>query len=445
MVTKAPPTGKLARTSISGLALAHAGIVRLGHQARQVTRTEAEKATAQTEYETELGRILFRALNQLRGTALKLSQLLSMEAGFLPEGVRRELAKGCYQVTPLNRALVHKVFRHEFTQTPEQLFAHFDAHAFAAASLGQVHCAQLADGTQVAVKIQYPGIAACIHSDIRMLRGLLQTLSLGATVMPSEEVIAKVLHEVEHKLKEELDYQHEAQQLNWFYQQVRLAQIVIPRPITSHSSMRILTMQKLEGLHLDAWLATEPPQEDRNHYGQLLFDWFWHSVCDLQRLHADPHPGNFLMMAEGQLGILDFGCTRSLSKEFCAAMAQAWHALLKLKLGASAEQYALVHAAYRTLGLIDPDMSLGELEEQLIPVVAIFIDWQLEPYVQAHFDFRHKSAHPTPQANERKHLVKIGTAFDTDILYFDRAYLGLMHMLKKIGATVNTQNPWTTS
>lgn len=438
-MSKAPATSKFKRSAISGLALAHAGITHIGHRARQLTRDDDDKVTARNLHEEELGRILFRALNQLKGTALKISQLLSMEADFLPAGIRRELAKGCYQVTPLNRALVHKVFTREFGLAPEELFAHFEPHSFAAASLGQVHRASLADGTQVAVKVQYPGIASSIGSDIRMLQGILQTLALGSDLMPRKELIDRMMQEIESKLAEELDYEHEAEQLRWFGAHVALPGIVIPQVLANQSSRRVLSMQHLDGLHLEAWLATNPTQAQRDHFGQLLYDWFWHSVRQLGRLHADPHPGNFLFMSDGQLGVLDFGCTKTISPEFCQAMAQAWSALLDLP---SEDNYAQVRAAYLDLGVISAELSLAEFVQTLIPAITPLINWQLQAFRSASFDFSQKSAYPSPERSNSKTMMNIAAGFHEDLPYFDRAFLGLMHMLKKLGATVQTGNPW---
>ncbi|MDE2431121.1 MAG: AarF/ABC1/UbiB kinase family protein, partial [Burkholderiales bacterium] len=434
--TSAPPSGKFRRTAIGSLALAQAGIAHLGHQARQLTRSGEAQQEARDAHETELGRILFRALNQLKGTALKLSQLLSMDADFLPEGMRRELAQACHQVTPLNRAHVHKVFRQEFAQAPEQMYAEFAAEAFAAASLGQVHNARLQDGTALAVKIQYPGIAASIGSDIRMLRGILHTLSLGSDLVPRPAVIDRVMQELEKQLTEEMDYEHEAAQLRWFRQRVDLPGIVIPDVIASHSGRRVLSMQRLDGQHLDDWLAGAPTQAQRDHFGQSLFDWFWYSLTQLGCLHADTHQGNFLFMEDGRLGVLDFGCTKTISPQFSAAMAQAWSELM---LPASARQYDRVRLAYVSLGLISPELDLRTLEQQLMPAAMPLIDWQLEAYRYAHngrFDFRRKSMYPAPDASDSKVLMQIAAGVHEDILYFDRTYFGLMHMLKKIGANV---------
>ena len=172
-----------------------------------------------------MGRILFAALNQLKGTALKASQLLSMELGFLPEGIRRELAKAHYQVTPLNRALVIKLLRQEFGAGPDRLFQTFEPQAFAAASLGQVHAATLADGQAVAVKLQYPGMATSIGSDLALLRTLLSAISLRSHTLPKADIVAPVMADIEHKLAEELDYLNEAEQLVWFGQHLAQARL----------------------------------------------------------------------------------------------------------------------------------------------------------------------------------------------------------------------------
>ncbi len=135
--TRAPRTSRLTRSAIASVAVARAGVAHLSHKTQGLARSEAEQECARTAHEARLGRILFSALNQLKGTALKASQLLSMELGFLPDAMRAELARAHYQVTPLNRALVIQLLRQEFKQSPQELFGQFEPHAFAAASLGQ--------------------------------------------------------------------------------------------------------------------------------------------------------------------------------------------------------------------------------------------------------------------------------------------------------------------
>ncbi|MBC3935058.1 AarF/ABC1/UbiB kinase family protein [Undibacterium sp. CY7W] len=438
-MSKAPPESKLGRSALTGLALAHAGASRLGHKARHWMRKDTDKAAAQDAHEAELGRILFRTLNQLKGSALKISQMLSLDSDFLPPGVRRELAKGCHQVTPLNRALIHKVFQREFGKAPEQLYAQFEPLSFAAASLGQVHHARTHEGQMLAVKVQYPGIAATVTSDIRMLRTMLTTLGLGNDIMPRKDVVDSFVGEMEIKLMEELDYLHEAAQLNWFRQHCKLPGIAIPRTMPTLSSARVLSMEQLDGLHLDAWLASNPDQAQRDHFGQLLFDWFWYCVCELGYLHADPHPGNFMFMPDGRLAVLDFGCTKAMSPEFCSAMADSWRALL---LDNETERNRALRLAYVDLHLLSPDLSQDRFDHEVLPVLQAVQDWKIQCFRTERFDFTHQSPYPVSLDQRNNQVLAQVEGYHPDMPYFDRAYLGLIHMLKSLGAVVNTGMPW---
>ncbi len=437
-----PPSSALKRSAITGIALAHAGVSRLGHKAKQTLRSPEQQVLAQDEHDAELGRILFKALNQLKGCALKVSQMLSMEAEFLPPAVRRELAQACYQVTPLNRALVLKQFQQEFNSLPQELYAHFQSSAFAAASLGQVHKARSKAGQELAVKIQYPGIASAIKSDMRLLRQILRAYGLGKHNLPSPEVIDRVLDEISAKLEEELDYEHEAQQLDWFHQavasQALATHIAIPQVVHAHSSKRILSMEMLPGMHLDAWLASAPTQEERDHFGQVLFDWFWLSLHQLQRLHADPHPGNFVFMPDRRLGVLDFGCTQTISADFPARVTRHWAALMMDDQDEA--KVAAMRDSYLELGFFPPELSVQEFKDNILPSLAPLHQWKIEAFQNSHFDFRNKSPYPVhPDTKQHKQLHAWFVGYHPDLPYFDRAYLGLMHMLKKIGARVHTK------
>jgi predicted unusual protein kinase regulating ubiquinone biosynthesis (AarF/ABC1/UbiB family) len=435
----APPTSKIVRSAIGGAALAHVGLARIGHQARKLTRSSAEETAAQQAYEAEVGRLLFDALNRLKGTALKVSQLLSTHADFLPAGIRDGLAKGCHQVTPLNRAMVYKLFRSEFGKTPEQLFDTFEAEAFAAASLGQVHRATLADGRKVAVKVQYPGIGASIKSDLAMLSGIIKTLGGSLLRLPPKELVARMMADMESKLDEELDYEHESAQLAWFHHHVPDERYVVPQPLPGHSSRRVLTMDMLDGLHLDAWLATGPDQTSRNHFGQLLFDWFMYSVHELGRVNADPHAGNFLFMPDGRLGLLDFGCTRSIDPAFPALLQGAWNAMLNRPQGGPQISARL---AYIELQLIRPTLSQDDFDTKIMPVVAPMVDWQLAPFRALRFDFATWPAMPVASVGKTGTMAELMTGMHPDLPYFDRAFMGTMQLLKKIGAVVATDNRW---
>lgn len=432
-----PRTGRLSRGAIASMAVARAGLAHLGHKAQSLTRGEAQQAQARATHEAELGRILFAALNQLKGTALKASQLMSMELGFLPEGMRQELARAHYQVTPLNRAVVIKVLRQEMGSDPHTLFQHFEPQAFAAASLGQVHAATLANGDAVAVKLQYPGMAASIGSDMRMLRSLLQSLGGHSEALPKASIIDRVMADIELTLAEELNYLHEAQALQWFAEHLTLPGLVIPQPVMDRTTKRMLTMQRLQGQHVNEWLQTQPSQAQRDHYGQLLFDTFLHCAFVLQRLQADPHPGNYLFMPDGQLGLLDFGCTRVLDPGFCAAVSTVWSALLHSPLDSASLQQAYVN-----MGLISPSLAADDFSNRLLPALADMQSWQRLPFMVAVYDFTHHPAYPGSNPEHKRVAVQFLQAVPPDMPYFDRAYLGLTQMLRTLGARVRTTNPW---
>jgi predicted unusual protein kinase regulating ubiquinone biosynthesis (AarF/ABC1/UbiB family) len=433
---KAPRTGKLARSAIVGVAVARAGVAQLTHSTRQRLQATDNTHLKQQAHDETLGRIAFQALNQLKGVALKASQLLSMDIGLLPETMRQQLARAHYQATPLNRALVLKLLRQEFGQSPDDLFAHFEPHAFAAASLGQVHAATLHTGEAVAVKLQYPGMAATMQSDMQLLRVLLTTLGKHAEAMPSPQVLERTLDDISNTLAQELDYVQEAKQLQWFAQHLPNHLLVVPQPVPNLSTARVLTMHKLGGLHLEAWLATHPSQAERDHFGQLLFDLFLHSCFSLRHLQTDPHPGNFLFMPGGQLGLLDFGCTRTLDTAFCSGLSRAWCAVL-----CSPKDEAALQAAYTQLGLIDPAMTEAVFHNELLPALQAMQDWQCLPFRSSVYDFGQLPMPPHPGAQHRQ-VVQHLQSVPPDLPYFDRAHLGLVQMLRVMGARVRTHNTW---
>lgn len=436
MTSARPPrTGPLARGTITGITAARLGLAQLGQRMRPAGADEAAQADAQARHEAAMGRILFQAMGQLRGTALKVSQILSMDTSFLPEGVRRELARACHQATPLNRALVGRVFRQSFGQEPEALFTHFEPRAFAAASLGQVHRAELPGHGPVAVKVQYPGIASTIASDMRLLRTSLRALARSDLPLPGDAVLERVVQEIESTLLREVDYLHEARQLQWFAEHAALPGIVIPQPIASHTRAQVLTQQYLAGLHLADWLRTEPTQAARNQAGQWLWDWFMHCTFELGHMHADLHPGNFIFLPDGRLGVLDFGCTRELSPEFRSGVLRAWRALLQ---PASPTHALGVLQAYQGLGLVDASLDVTTFTDELVPALSIMQAWQTEPFTQAVFDFARKTRPPAPVAAQQKVLSRHLAAVPPELPSFERAWLGLMHLLTEMGAQVHT-------
>jgi len=441
-------TQKISSSKFTRAAITGATAVKIGAKiAQQKSKRLLQRGVKSTEQEAadqladeqQIGKLLFSALGQLRGTALKVSQLLSMEADLLPEGIRQELAKSCYKVTPLNRAHVNKVFMQEFQRGPKHVFDQFSAKAFAAASLGQVHSGLTADNEKVAVKIQYPGIAASIKSDMQMLRAVMHTLSATTKLLPEKSVITALMDVIEQQLYKEVDYQLEAENGRWFARHLSSEKIVIPEVLEQYSSTKILTTRLLQGLHLQEWMLTNPSQQQRNLYGQIIFDSFMHSAFELHKLHADPHPGNYLFMANDQLGLLDFGCVRTFSKEFCSnicslmsvfvAHTKAWDTQSVLK-------------AYQRQGILSADLQLDEFNSELLPLLDPLINWVIEPFKEPFFDFSQRSSYPKMGLASAKVSAKYLNAIPKDQIYFDRSLFGMMQILKQLGAVVNTSNQW---
>ncbi|MCJ8339571.1 MAG: AarF/ABC1/UbiB kinase family protein [Pseudomonadales bacterium] len=441
-------TQKISSSKIKRAAITGATAVKIGAKIAQQKgkrllqrggRSAEQMAAQQLADEQQIGKLLFSALGQLRGTALKVSQLLSMEADLLPEGIRQELAKSCYQVTPLNRAHVNKVFMQEFQQGPNDIFQQFSAKAFAAASLGQVHSGITPADEQVAIKIQYPGIGASIKSDMQMLRAVLHTLSLTTKLLPEKSVVTAVMDVIEQQLYKELDYQLEAENGRWFAQHLSSEKIVIPQVLEQYSSTKILTTSLLQGLHLQEWLLTNPSQQQRNFYGQIIFDSFMHSAFELHKLHADPHPGNYLFMDNNQLGLLDFGCVRTFSKEFCSNISSLMSTFVA---HSKAWDTHSVLQAYQTQGILSAQLQLDEFNQELLPLLDPVINWVIEPFKEQQFDFSQRSSYPKMDLASAKVSAKYLNAIPKDQIYFDRSLFGMMQILKQLGAVVNTSNQW---
>jgi len=422
------PTAKLKRTAIAGITTARIGLKHMTHLGKKSFSRVDKNSQADVRHENEVGRILINALMQLRGTALKAAQMMSMELDMLPEGVRVELAKACSQVTPLNRAHIRKVFLDEFEQAPENVFRQFDSIAFAAASLGQVHKAAMDDQRPLAVKIQYPGIGASIQSDVQLVRAIMKSLSVSTSFLPRNDIINRVLDDVQNQLEKEIDYQLEADNTRWFAQHLKLPNIHVPAVYTQFSGSKVLTTEFVSGVHIDQWLKNRPSEAQRNRYGQLLFDLFCHQLHDLKVLHADPHPGNFIFCDDGRIALIDYGCVHRLHEDFPKTIA-------RLFTSKSLDLYQ----AYIDLGLIRKSLSFEAFETEFLPVIGHIQKWMAAPFQQAEFDFSLMGPMPSTQLSTMKMAAKHVNSMQQDQMYFDRCFFGLLSSLRKLGAKIGTE------
>ncbi|MBU0485702.1 MAG: AarF/ABC1/UbiB kinase family protein [Proteobacteria bacterium] len=311
---------------------------------------------------------LLATMGYMRGAVMKLGQILANLPDVVPDEFAEILGALHFEAPPMHYSMIREVFVAEMGREPEEIFASFDKKAFAAASLGQVHKARLKTGEEVAVKIQYPHIARTIQADMRNLRFLLAPMRLSADWGSMTEYLV----EIERVLTIEADYEQEAafcRQAGKLFE--RAEGFVIPEIYDQYSSRRILTMEFIPGCHLQEFLAGNPSEELRNNYS-LLISRFWARLFySAKQIVADPHPGNFIFMADGRLGFIDFGCTRATSVEEQEMLAQLEIAFLE-KDPAKIDQVIANACLYH-----DPSrMSLVQLQ-----VIREVITWQFGPIV----------------------------------------------------------------
>ncbi|MBW3540789.1 MAG: AarF/ABC1/UbiB kinase family protein [Planctomycetes bacterium] len=255
---------------------------------------------------------LLETMGYLRGAIMKVGQTLANFPDFLPEEFVATLERLHFLAPPMHFALVREFLHNELGGDPEDVFASFETEAFAAASLGQVHRARLKTGELVAVKVQYPGIARTIRADVRGLVTLLWPLRLSRDW---DSVKARIEY-IHRTLELETDYRNEAR----LQERVRSLfreddGIVVPRVFQEYSTHRVLTMEYLAGRHVHDYLAAGPTQDKRNRFAAKLVR-SWYRLFYAARLHhPDFHPGNFIFMDDGRLGLIDFGCVLELEDE----------------------------------------------------------------------------------------------------------------------------------
>src|SRR5438477_4462066 len=297
-----------------------AGIRKIG--ASEERRREIDRTT----HESNAIRI-FDSMTQMKGAFMKLGQMLSLQAQTLPEPYLRRLAALQWEAPPMHATLMRMQFRNEMGKSPEEVFDGFEREPFAAASLGQVHKARLKSGEAVAVKIQYPGIDRSIDSDFSNLKAMLSTIRLNREQYGE---VWSAVEEVRLHFHREVDYVQEADTIDEFRRLLRdRGDVRIPRVYRDFSTARVLTMEFIEGKHLRDYLRGKPSQEERDATGARLLDLFFRQAFDFGLLHADPHPGNYLFLESGGIGLLDFGC----SKKFDHAFIDEHKKLFRIPLG----------------------------------------------------------------------------------------------------------------
>lgn len=300
------PTSKIQRASKLVQTGAKVGINYLKYYGNKLITTEEE---AKAQLNKENAEDIYNSLKQLKGSALKVAQMLSMEKSILPKAYVEQFSLAQFSVPPLSPPLVRKTFKKYFGQYPNELFDHFDLNAVSGASIGQVHLAEK-DGKTYAVKIQYPGVAESISSDLTLVKPI--AIKMFNIKGKGSD---KYFKEVEDKLIEETNYILEVAQSQMIVDACsHIPNLKFPQYYKELSSDRIITMDWMEGVHLSEFNNDDP--EVANALGQALWDFYMYQMHVLRKLHADPHPGNFKVSKSNELIVIDFGCIKEVPNEF---------------------------------------------------------------------------------------------------------------------------------
>src|SRR3954465_11518427 len=301
------PTSRISRTAkVSTLAAGQAAR-HLGTRATNVARSDEGKSAALERRHIEAAEQIVTALGTMKGAAMKLGQVMSfLDVGLVPEENREEFQRklGALRDAAPNVSFggMRKVIESELGEPLSETFAEFDPEPIAAASIGQVYRARLHDGREVAVKVQYPGVAAAVRADMQnlgMILRLMKRIAPGLDVKNTAE-------EIRSRIYDELDYELEAQN------QRALARIfrghpfiVVPGVVTDLSREKVLVSEFVRGAGFDS--VKEAGQDTRDRVGEIVFRFYFGCMYRHRQFSGDPHPGNFLLLPDDRVAFLDFG------------------------------------------------------------------------------------------------------------------------------------------
>ena len=256
---------------------------------------------------------LVETLGEMKGLAMKLGQAMSMNPDQLPPEVRAVIARLQNQAPPMPWATVREVVRRELGGLPEEKYAHFDSVPLASASLGQVHRAVTFEGREVVVKVQYPQIDQAMLADLANLGSVVSVVSRGVGLTDGAAYFA----ELRAELLKELDYREEAARAREYAAAARCAPaLVVPEPVEALTAERVLTLELVHGETLKDVLGRidQVPNDERFRVSRLLIQAIWAPFLSTGVIHADPHPGNFILLPDGRMAVLDFGSVKRLSQ-----------------------------------------------------------------------------------------------------------------------------------
>ena len=316
------PKGRLRRTARVSSALGAGGARVAGTMAANLGREDAQAYERLLEQHLRTAQRMAEVLGTMKGAAMKLGQMASfVELEFIPEEFRplyQEQLSALRDAAPsMGWREIERVLKQEWDEPLSALFEDFDREAAAAASVGQVHRARTRDGREVAVKVQYPGVAEAVRADLQNVGLLAQ---LGKAIAPRMDARA-IAGEIRERVMEELDYEWEADVQRRFARRYRGHPFIhVPEVVGELCRPRVLVTEWVDGTPFDE--VRGRPQEERDRFGEILHRFYYGSVRHVHAYNADPHPGNYVLMDDGRVAFFDFGSTKALTAERVDLMAR---------------------------------------------------------------------------------------------------------------------------
>jgi predicted unusual protein kinase regulating ubiquinone biosynthesis (AarF/ABC1/UbiB family) len=370
---------------------------------------------------------IYDGLKSLKGSALKVAQMLSMDKNFLPQAYVEKFSLSQFSVPPLSAPLVLKTFKSNLGKTPYEIFDEFNATSVNAASIGQVHLA-VKDGKKLAVKIQYPGVTNSISSDL----ALVKPIAIRMFNLQGKDS-DKYFKEVEDKLIEETNYLLELEQSQAVVAACsKIENLQFPNYYPKYSSEKIITMDWMTGVHLSEFKNSS--SEIANKLGQALWDFYMYQIHILKKVHADPHPGNFLVNEENELVALDFGCMKTIPDDFYVP----YFELINKDVIDDTQLFSAKLFELEILRKDDTKEEVAYFTEMFYDLLSLFT----KPFQSATFDFADESFFESiAQLGERfandTNLKKMnGNRGSKHFIYMNRTFFGLYNLMFDLKATI---------
>ena len=345
------PTSRVVRSATIGRLAAGQAVRLFGTRAANLARGDEASDAALARRQVETAEQIVAVLGTMKGAAMKLGQVMSfLDVGLVPEEYREEfqakLAELRDSAPQVSFKEMRKVIEGEFDEPLDELFAHFDPEPIAAASIGQVYRATLHDGRAVAVKVQYPGVAGAVRSDLKNLGMIMRLFSRMAPGLD----VQGITQEIRLRIDEELDYELEASNQRAMARIFRGHPFIhVPDVIASLSRERVMASELISGSRFEELKGLDAPA--RNRIAEIVFRFYFGCMYRHHQFSGDPHPGNFMLLADGRVAFLDFGLYKRLPPEL------AEYELQIARLGITGQGEALIEHLHAGGFLASPDRS----------------------------------------------------------------------------------------